>query len=77
MTFILLQVAIENKFNMSLFERLDSHFRYKPVNPVILLDTQYRMDPEISAFPNKYIYNGRIRDDRYVKRMGLITCFVI
>ena len=35
-------------------------------SPVILLDRQYRMNPQIASFPNEYIYNGRIQDDVYV-----------
>ena len=35
-------------------------------SPVILLDRQYRMHPQIASFPNEYIYNGRIQDDVYV-----------
>jgi superfamily I DNA and/or RNA helicase len=51
---------------MSLFERLDGHFKGQSINPVILLNRQYRMDPEIAAFPNNYIYEGKITNDKYV-----------
>jgi len=68
---------VDNKFNVSLFERLDRHFKswYSRLgsnmkdfgnSPVILLDRQYRMHPQIASFPNEYIYNGRIQDDVYV-----------
>lgn len=34
------------------------------INPyVCLLDTQYRMVPELSAISNKFYYNGRLKDD--------------
>ena len=58
------QVALNNKFNLSLFERLNSHFRFSHHNPVIMLDTQYRMDPEICYFPSNYIYDGKLKTDR-------------
>lgn len=58
-----------NKFDMSLFKRLDNHFQLSGNNsPVILLDRQYRMDPEIAYFPNQYIYNGKIQNDEYVNK---------
>ncbi|XP_052232807.1 uncharacterized protein LOC127845738 isoform X2 [Dreissena polymorpha] len=63
---VLSQTALDMKFNMSLFERLDGHFKDKDSSPVILLDVQYRMDPEIAFFPNQYIYTGRIRNDKCV-----------
>lgn len=57
-------MAVDNKFNMSLFERLDSYFKFSDnPSPVILLDQQYRMDPEIAHFPNQYIYDGRIQNN--------------
>ncbi|GJQ11414.1 hypothetical protein GpartN1_g3205.t1 [Galdieria partita] len=31
--------------------------------PVIMLDTQYRMHPEISSFPNQYFYQGLLKND--------------
>lgn len=64
--------------NISLFERLmrqegksllkRRHFACRSSNPLpigtqsVLLDTQYRMLPTISAFPNKQFYNHSIRD---------------
>ncbi|XP_060601702.1 uncharacterized protein LOC132754965 [Ruditapes philippinarum] len=64
---VLSQKATENQFNMSLFERLDGHFKGQSINPVILLNRQYRMDPEIAAFPNNYIYEGKITNDKCVE----------
>jgi DNA polymerase III delta prime subunit len=32
----------------------------------ILLDEQYRMHPEISKFPSEYIYQGKIKNSKYV-----------
>eukprot|EP00899_Mesostigma_viride_P025252 jgi/Mesvir1/5911/Mv00680-RA.1 len=44
-------------YDRSLFERLQLNGW-----PVLLLDTQYRMHPDISCWPNLAFYNGRIRD---------------
>ncbi|KAL3883444.1 hypothetical protein ACJMK2_029705 [Sinanodonta woodiana] len=57
------QVAAENKFGQSLFERFYNHFKYTPNNPVMMLNTQYRMDLEICSFPNSYIYEKKIQTD--------------
>ena len=45
----------------SLFERL-----MKNGHEVTLLDTQYRMLPEISTFPSKMFYQGKLKDGRNV-----------
>ncbi|GJD10353.1 Helicase SEN1 [Galdieria sulphuraria] len=34
--------------------------------PVIMLDTQYRMHPAISLFPNQYFYQGLLKNDTSV-----------
>ncbi|KAL4232544.1 hypothetical protein ACF0H5_007236 [Mactra antiquata] len=63
------QVATENKFDVSLFERLDSYFKYSTSNvpnPVITLNVQYRMHPDIAAFPNLYIYDGKIENEKHI-----------
>ncbi|KAK3585725.1 hypothetical protein CHS0354_020293 [Potamilus streckersoni] len=61
------QVAAENKFGQSLFERFYNHFKYTPNNPVMMLNTQYRMDLEICSFPNSYIYERKIQTDLTVR----------
>ena len=45
----------------SLFERLT-----QTGHPSVLLDTQYRMTPAISAFPNETFYQGRLRNGQNV-----------
>jgi senataxin len=42
-------------FDTSLFERLQNNH-----HQVLLLNTQYRMVPEISAFPSKMFYQGKL-----------------
>lgn len=47
------------QLEMSLFERILTNGTYlKPC----MLDTQYRMHPQISAFPIKKFYEGKLRD---------------
>ncbi|XP_044475796.1 uncharacterized protein LOC123203505 isoform X2 [Mangifera indica] len=57
------KVSDEASFGRSLFERLSSLGRSKH-----LLNTQYRMHPSISYFPNSYFYNNQIWDSPTVKR---------
>lgn len=52
-----MQVAQGCGYGRSLFERLCG-----VDHPVHLLDVQYRMHPEISAFPNAQFYGGKIQD---------------
>ena len=49
--------AINHGYSRSLFERLRTLGR-----PVHLLDTQYRMHPEIRRFPARYFYEDKIKD---------------
>ncbi|CAG8483906.1 5460_t:CDS:2 [Diversispora eburnea] len=44
-------------YSISLFERMNNN-NY----PICLLDTQYRMHPGISEFPNVYFYERKLRD---------------
>ncbi|CRG97413.1 conserved Plasmodium protein, unknown function [Plasmodium gallinaceum] len=65
-------------YSRSLFERLLS------CNvPSVLLNIQYRMRPEICYFPNKYFYNGSIKNDEnlinkpffYFHYLNLFGCY--
>lgn len=62
--FFILQIALEYNYGQSLFERLCKHFKYRDKNSVILLNTQYRMHPDICKFPNRYIYDNQLISDR-------------
>ncbi|KAK5642264.1 hypothetical protein RI129_008431 [Pyrocoelia pectoralis] len=54
-------------YGESLFSRIMSNFPNDHSNPVQLLNVQYRMHPEISQFPNRTFYNGRLQDSDSVK----------
>ena len=54
--------AVENTYDMSLFERLMVN-DYK----VNLLQTQYRMHPSLRAFPSKTFYHNIVKDGENVK----------
>lgn len=47
-----------NKYDQSLFVRMQENFP----DAVHLLDTQYRMHPDISAFPSATFYEGKLLD---------------
>eukprot|EP00928_Gymnodinium_smaydae_P035601 TRINITY_DN25022_c1_g4_i1.p1 TRINITY_DN25022_c1_g4~~TRINITY_DN25022_c1_g4_i1.p1 ORF type:complete len:943 (-),score=182.10 TRINITY_DN25022_c1_g4_i1:72-2546(-) len=71
-------VAIEHKYERSLFQRL-RECQYR----VNMLQTQYRMHPAISAFPSMRFYGGLLKDMRgteafektFVAPWSKIPCF--
>ncbi|GAA5828083.1 hypothetical protein JCM11251_005722 [Rhodosporidiobolus azoricus] len=58
------QEAKNERLHISLFERLLASSSVKST----LLDTQYRMRPSISAFPNLSFYNSALRDASVVSQ---------
>lgn len=62
---VLSQSAARFGYDQSLFVRMQ---RNHPQN-VHLLDTQYRMHPEISAFPSTEFYEGRLYDGNDMGRL--------
>lgn len=59
---ILSQRAKELKLDQSLFSRIQNIFTSQENNPIIMLNTQYRMDYAISYWPNKYFYDGKLKN---------------
>lgn len=41
--------------------------------PVAMLTEQYRMHPDISAWPSHFFYEGRIQDHAALKRQRCVT----
>ncbi|KAK5175332.1 DEAD-box type RNA helicase [Saxophila tyrrhenica] len=52
--------AAKFQYEQSLFVRMQNNFS----NEVHLLDTQYRMHPDISVFPSQTFYDGLLKDGR-------------
>ncbi|CAH1800065.1 unnamed protein product [Owenia fusiformis] len=66
---VLSKKASDHKFGKSLFERLYRQFNDPQLakdNPVLMLDTQYRMHRDINRFPSQHFYNSRLHTDRKI-----------
>ncbi|XP_011693066.1 PREDICTED: probable helicase senataxin isoform X2 [Wasmannia auropunctata] len=59
---ILSQRAKRKGLDQSLFSRVQNTFASQSNNPIIMLDTQYRMEDAISYWPNKYFYGGKLKN---------------
>ncbi|XP_011878014.1 PREDICTED: uncharacterized protein LOC105567625 [Vollenhovia emeryi] len=59
---ILSQQAKKLGLDQSIFSRIQNIFASQPNSPIIMLQTQYRMDYAISYWPNKYFYGGKLKD---------------
>ncbi|RMZ90036.1 hypothetical protein DV736_g2740, partial [Chaetothyriales sp. CBS 134916] len=55
---VLSREAARFQYEQSLFARMESNHK----KDVHLLDTQYRMHPEISLFPSRMFYDSRLKD---------------
>jgi hypothetical protein len=61
---VLSQIATDYSYEQSLFVRFQSCFP----SAIHLLDTQYRMHPEISRFPSRLFYNNALLDAPELER---------
>ncbi|KAL0106520.1 hypothetical protein PUN28_016311 [Cardiocondyla obscurior] len=59
---IISQRAKKLGLDQSVFSRIQNVFASHPNSPIIMLDTQYRMDYAISYWPNKHFYKGRLKN---------------
>ncbi|KZC15053.1 PREDICTED: probable helicase senataxin [Dufourea novaeangliae] len=48
-------------WGQSIFSRVQNAFELHPNNPIIMLDTQYRMQHDICSWPNKFFYAGKLK----------------
>ena len=55
-----MQTKKEN-YHISLFSRIFKHFEHEPDSPIQQLTVQYRMHSEISTWPNRRFYGGKLR----------------
>nr|CAD7258733.1 unnamed protein product [Timema shepardi] len=54
------KIAKDLGYAISMFDRLNSSLSLLPSNPVMFLNEQFRMHPEICSWPNYYFYEGRL-----------------
>nr|CAD7400123.1 unnamed protein product [Timema cristinae] len=54
------KIAKDLGYAISMFDRLNSSLSLLPSNPVMFLNEQFRMHPEICCWPNYYFYEGRL-----------------
>ncbi|XP_015591857.1 helicase sen1 isoform X2 [Cephus cinctus] len=59
---VLSQKAKKLGLDQSLFARISKIFEREPDNPIIKLDTQYRMSSPIALFPNRHFYDGALKN---------------
>ncbi|TRY95053.1 hypothetical protein DNTS_004687 [Danionella cerebrum] len=62
---VISQKAKECGYDQSLMARLckNLHLSNPQLSPILLLGVQYRMHPDICAFPSKHIYNSALQSD--------------
>ena len=55
--------------DQSLFSRVEKAFHDQKDNPIILLDTQYRMSYPVAHWPNKYFYGGILKNSAKLRNL--------
>ncbi|CAD6222534.1 GSCOCG00001013001-RA-CDS [Cotesia congregata] len=70
---ILSQKAKDYGYDSSLFSRAQNLFEHELKNPIVMLDTQYRMIDAISQWPNRYFYNGAIQNGASVTPLNICS----
>ncbi|XP_044583292.1 probable helicase MAGATAMA 3 [Cotesia glomerata] len=68
---ILSQKAKDYGYDSSLFSRAQYLFENELKNPIVMLDTQYRMIDAISQWPNRYFYNGAIQNGASITPLNI------
>ncbi|KAK0090685.1 hypothetical protein PV325_008022 [Microctonus aethiopoides] len=64
---VISQQAKKLGLDRSLFARLQGSFDGNPADPVIMLNTQYRMSYPISYWPNRYFYVSRLKNSAQMR----------
>ncbi|XP_044006966.1 probable helicase senataxin [Aphidius gifuensis] len=60
--------------DLSLFSRAQKYFtKFSSVNPIQMLNVQYRMIDQISSWPNKYFYGGAIKNAAKVSSLPICS----
>jgi len=75
---ILSQQAKKLGLDQSIFSRMQNIFASESKNPILMLDTQYRMDCAISYWPNKYFYDSRLKNaSQIITRLPFCSYIVL
>ncbi|XP_034945660.1 probable helicase MAGATAMA 3 [Chelonus insularis] len=68
---VLSEAAKNHGYGASLFSRAEKIFATEGINPIITLNTQYRMTESISQWPNEYFYKGVLKNSATIHPLGI------